>query len=146
MQRLNRAQILALIPHDGAMCLLDSVVDWDDACIHCRSDTLHQAHAHPLRHAGGVAAVHLIEYGAQAAAVHGGLLASQSEERPRSGGVLASLRDVVLSEKRVDAIGAPLDIHAYREMGGVQGMVYRFVVESAGTLRSSGRLTIMGFT
>lgn len=143
MPGLTRGQILALIPHQGAMCLLDSVVEWDRAHIHCRSETHHIERPHPLRRHDGIAAVHLIEYAAQAVAVHGGLLAGLSGERRRSAGVLAGLRDVVWVGDRVDAITAPLHIHVYRELGSPQGMIYRFAVKSAGLARACGWLTIM---
>lgn len=143
MPRLTRAQILALVPHAGAMCLLESVIEWDRAGVHCRSETYHRDPAHPLRRNGSLAAVHLLEYGAQAAAVHGGLLARESDGAAGRGGVLAGLRDLLLSGEPVDTIAGPLDIRAYREMGSAQGMIYRFVVESAGKALASGRLTIM---
>ena len=63
-----------LIPHQGAMCLLDDVVAWDDQRIHARSDS-HRRDDNPLRSDGRLRAVHLCEYGAQAMAVHGGLVA-----------------------------------------------------------------------
>ena len=67
-----RHDIEAIIPHKGAMCLWDEVVDWDAQCIRLRSSG-HRHAAHPLRSDGCLRAVHLCEYGAQAMAVHGGL-------------------------------------------------------------------------
>ena len=34
---LDRAAIAARIPHQGAMCLLDAVVDWSATAISCRA-------------------------------------------------------------------------------------------------------------
>lgn len=144
MPELTRVQIMALVPHAGAMCLLDRVLEWDADHIRCCSDSYHRDPGHPLHHAGRLAAINLVEYGAQAAAVHSGLLASQSSERYAPGGFLAGLRDVVLNSGPVDAISTPLDVYAYREMGGAQGMIYRFAVDSDGATRCSGRLTIVG--
>src|SRR2546429_9635671 len=53
------------------MCLLDEVTRWDDRSIMSVSNT-HRDPANPLRRQGRLSAVHAFEYGAQAAAVHGG--------------------------------------------------------------------------
>lgn len=144
MPGLTRAQIMALMPHAGAMCLLDGVVDWDADHILCRSERFHCDHAHPLRHNGRLAGVTLAEYGAQAAAAHAGLFAQQAGQGQarQTGGFLAGLRDVQLPVESVDCINTALDIHAWREVGGPQGMIYRFEVASAGVVRATGRLTI----
>ncbi|MDN5939821.1 MAG: hypothetical protein L0H83_14330 [Salinisphaera sp.] len=144
MQPLTREQILALIPHAGAMCLLDRVLRWNSASIHCHSDASHRDRDHPLRRNGGLVSVHLIEYGAQAAAVHAGLLARESGRPAPAGGFLAALRDVVLGQQQLDGIAGALYVRAACEMAGAQGMIYRFAVESAGAPLASGRLTIMG--
>lgn len=142
MRGLTREQIRALIPHAGAMCLLDSVIEWDHAGIHCRSES-HRREHHPLRRNGCVAAVHLVEYAAQAAAVHAGLLARESGDGPPPGGFLAGVREVELAEQSVDSVMTPLDIRVHRQLGGAQGVIYRFVVDSAGAVQSSGQLTIV---
>ena len=46
--RMNRAWIEARIPHQGRMCLLDEVIDWNDHHIRCRTGT-HRALDNPLR-------------------------------------------------------------------------------------------------
>ena len=74
MSLLAHAELEALIPHAGGMCLLDTVESWDAETIHCRSLS-HLRADNPLREKGRLAALHLAEYGAQAMAVHGGLLA-----------------------------------------------------------------------
>ena len=78
---INKSEIRKLIPHSGAMCLLDGVIQWDDESIVCVSNT-HRDPSNPLRNNGQLSAVHALEYGAQAAAVHGGL-------RARSAGATA---------------------------------------------------------
>lgn len=131
-----------LIPHAGAMCLLDAVQAWDEKTIHATSE----GHAHPdnpLRGPHGLHAVHLAEYGAQAMAVHGALLArahGDSEVRP---GMLVSLRDVQLFEEYVDCPDGRLDVHAeclYASDGGAQ---YEFRVERRGRLLASGRAAVI---
>jgi predicted hotdog family 3-hydroxylacyl-ACP dehydratase len=67
---LNRDAIAALIPHQGAMCLLEEVLSTNDAGIVCRAVS-HRDSGHPLREDGILPAVCGIEYAAQAMAVHG---------------------------------------------------------------------------
>src|SRR6059058_4587817 len=71
---IDKAEIRRLIPHAGTMCLLDSVLGWDDESIVCTTNT-HRDEANPLRRDGRLSALHALEYGAQAAAIHGGLRA-----------------------------------------------------------------------
>ena len=90
-----------LIPHAGGMCLLDEVVAWDDAAIHARTRS-HARDDNPLRSDGQLRALHLAEYGAQAMAIHGGLLA-RAQGAVAAPGYLVSLRDVELARR----IGVP---------------------------------------
>src|ERR1700704_586052 len=100
----------ALIPHQGTMCLLDEVVAWDANTIHARSRT-HLRADNPLRSDGRLRAVHLCEYGAQAMAVHGGLLA-RAAGGTAAPGFLVSLRAVELAIARIDDLSDVLDVHA----------------------------------
>src|SRR5258708_29373344 len=74
---VDKSEIRTLIPHSGTMCVLDGVVQWDDNSIVCVTNT-HRVLDNPLRREGRLSAVHALEYGAQAAAVHGGLRARAS--------------------------------------------------------------------
>ena len=74
------------------MCLLDEIVAWDENAIHARSRS-HQRTDNPLRSDDCLRAVHLCEYGAQAMAVHGGLLA-RAAGGSAAPGFLVSLRAV----------------------------------------------------
>ncbi len=71
---IDKSEIRKLIPHSGTMCLLDGVVRWDDESIVCITNT-HRDANNPLRRDGQLSAAHALEYGAQAAAIHGGLRA-----------------------------------------------------------------------
>ena len=99
MSAVDRALIAELIPHQGAMSLLDRVDSWNASSIVAGSMT-HRATDHPLRHNGYLRAVHLCEYGAQAAALHGGLLARAAGSVAQPG-YLVSLRDVTLGCARI---------------------------------------------
>ena len=99
---LARDAIAALIPHQGAMCLLDRVIEWDKDRVVLATST-HRAADNPLRVDGRLRAVHLCEYGAQAMAVHGGLSA-QADGKTARPGFLVSLRDVKLHVDFIDAL------------------------------------------
>ena len=130
-----------LIPHAGAMCLLDDVAAWDATTIHARS-AWHLRVDNPLRSDGRLRALHLCEYGAQAMAVHGGLLARAAGGTAMPG-YLVSLRDVDLRVARVDDLDGLLDVHAQRLLGGDGSWQYAFRVEHAGTTLASGRAAVI---
>jgi predicted hotdog family 3-hydroxylacyl-ACP dehydratase len=136
---LDRRQILALIPHQGPMCLLESVEAWSDQSIVCRAIS-HLSASNPLRHAGALGSVVGMEYGLQAAALHGALC---DGGRQRAG-FLAGLRDVELFTGRLDypALGA-LRITATAEMRAPAGAIYHFdVAAESGALMIRGRAVI----
>lgn len=138
---LDKSQWSALIPHQGTMCLLDTVMAWDDERIHARTAS-HARSDNPLRGDGRLRSLHLCEYGAQAMAVHGGLLARAAGGRAAPG-LLVSLRDVELARAYVDDLAGELDVHAERLLAGAQSWQYAFRVEHAGVLIARGRAAVM---
>lgn len=121
------AQIEALIPHKGGMCLWDSVLAFDEQQIHCRT-TRHLMPDHPLKEDGQMSRLHLIEYGAQLVAVHGGLLSLQntSAADPQIG-YLASVRQVQFDEFAMNALHTPyLSGEAEQLMADDSGKLYQF--------------------
>ena len=141
MSLLGREALAALIPHAGGMCLLDSVQDWDAEQIHCRSQS-HQLSENPLRHEGRLAALHLAEYGAQAMAVHGGLIAQQAG-RVASPGFLAALRNLQLETDFIDQLPGPLEVRARQLMAADSGWTYQFEISHEGQSLASGRAMVM---
>ena len=139
--QINKAEIRTLIPHSDLMCLLDDVMQWDDRSIVCITNT-HRDPANPLRRAGRLSAVHAFEYGAQAAAVHGGLRA-RSVGATAPPGYLAALRDGRLQVARLDHIHLPLRIWATRLLGDRANTVYEFIISAANVLVAKGRITII---
>ena len=138
---INRAEIRTLIPHSGSMCLLDSVTEWDDRSIVCISNT-HRDPENPLRRDGRLSAVHAFEYGAQAAAVHGGLRArSVGVKAPP--GYLAALRDARLHVMRLDDVASSLRIYAHRLFGEAANTVYECKVSAGDVPIAEGRITII---
>jgi predicted hotdog family 3-hydroxylacyl-ACP dehydratase len=138
---INKAEIRTLIPHSGSMCLLDSVTEWDDRSIVCISNT-HRDPANPLRRDGRLSAVHAFEYGAQAAAVHGGLRA-RAAGATAAPGYLAALRDARLCVTRLDDLTSPLQICANRLFGEAANTVYECRVSAGNLLVAEGRITII---
>jgi predicted hotdog family 3-hydroxylacyl-ACP dehydratase len=138
---INKAEIRTLIPHSDLMCLLDEVLRWDDRSIACVSNT-HRDPANPLRREGRLSAVHAFEYGAQAAAIHGGLRA-RAAGTIAPPGYLAALRDGRLHVTRLDYIHLPLRISARRLYGEGANTVYEFIVSAAAVLVAEGRVTIV---
>jgi predicted hotdog family 3-hydroxylacyl-ACP dehydratase len=142
MSRIARDRLLGLLPHSGAMCLLDAVEAWDAAGITCLSHR-YAAADNPLRRADGrLGAACAIEIAAQAMAVHGRLVAP--EAAPPRPGLLVSLRDVRLRAATFPAGGGPLTITARRLMGDGRGATYAFAVSAAdGDGWASGRATVL---
>ena len=138
---IGRDAILDQIPHQGAMCLWDEVVDWDAARIRLR--TASHAHAdNPLRSGGILRALHLCEYGAQAMAVHGGVLAQGRGEAPKAG-MLVALRGVELHLARIDDLPGVLEGEAELLAAGAGSQQYAFRIRHAGTLLAEGRAAVM---
>jgi predicted hotdog family 3-hydroxylacyl-ACP dehydratase len=131
----------SLIPHQGAMCLLDDVIAWDDARIHACAIS-HRDRSNPLCSGGRLHAVHLCEYGAQAMAVHGGLLA-QRDGRIARPGLLASLRAVTLQVARIDDLPGRLDVVAEKLVQGESAWQYAFAISHAGQILAQGRATVV---
>ena len=138
---LGRDAILAVIPHQGAMCLLDRVVEWDRDRIVLSTGT-HRAADNPLRLDGRLRAIHLCEYGAQAMAVHGGLSA-QAEGKAARPGFLVSLRDVTLNVDFIDQLDGELLISAQRLLESAGSWQYSFDASHAGETIATGRAAIM---
>src|SRR5690349_20193648 len=137
---LTRDEIAALIPHAGAMCLLDGVMEWDENRIRCVSAS-HRDAANPLRMGGQLPAVCGIEYAAQAMATHGGL-AGRTRGRPRAG-FLASVRDVVCHRGRLDDLDGSLVVEAVRMLGEENRVIYEFRLWVGDVEILSGRAAVV---
>lgn len=137
---IGQAEIRGLIPHAGAMCLLEKVIAWDEQTITCLTET-HRDPANPLRRHGRLSALHAVEYGAQAAAVHGALRARAAGQTALPG-YLAGLRDVRWFVAELDAVAAPLEVVARPLLGDVGYWIYAIQVGAAGRLLAEARITI----
>jgi len=137
---LDRAWIAAHIPHQGAMCLLDRVLEWSPEAIVC-SAVGHRAADHPLRADGRLGAACGVEYAAQAMAVHGALLATGSGA-PRQG-YLTSVRSLELRVDRLDDLAGELRVTAERLSGDGNHILYQFSVDHAGRCLLAGRAAVV---
>jgi predicted hotdog family 3-hydroxylacyl-ACP dehydratase len=138
---LQHEQLCALIPHAGTMCLLDRVEQWDDTRILCSSDS-HRHRNNPLRNGDRLAAVHALEYGAQAMAVHGGLVARQEQQRIRNG-FLVAIRDAELHRDRLDDLPGPLQVEATQLLDSAANQIYRVEIRCGDNVIAAGRLLVM---
>jgi predicted hotdog family 3-hydroxylacyl-ACP dehydratase len=138
---LQRDQLCALIPHAGAMCLLDRVERWDETEILCSTGS-HRRPDNPLREGDRLASIHALEYGAQAMAVHGGLLARQQQTRIH-GGFLVALRDVRLYRDRLDDLPDTLRVEASQLLAADANQIYRVRISCDDNLVADGRLSVM---
>lgn len=138
---IGRQEIAAMIPHGEGMCLLDEVTQWDAGRIVCRTNT-HLDPNNPLLDATGLPALSALEYCAQAAAVHGELLArSQGSNAPP--GWLASVRDATFLAPRLDTCEGALEIEARVVRIGGGGYVYDVSLSGGEAIIASARIIII---
>lgn len=126
-----------MIPHTGSMCLLERVVSHSDSHIECATHT-HRDPANPLRRGDQLSVLHLIEYAAQATAIHGALHA-EGQAQP---GMLASVRNISLLVDAVDTIESELRVTATQRVRQDDGALYDFQVTAEGQLLCEGRVAI----
>jgi predicted hotdog family 3-hydroxylacyl-ACP dehydratase len=132
--------IVAHIPHQGSMCLLDAVDVWNETEIVCTASS-HRLADNPLRAAGRLGITTGIEYAAQAMAVHGALLAN--DHAAPAAGYLTSVREVCWERPRLDDIAGDLTVRAERISGNEVNVLYNFSIAGAGEVLLSGRASVM---
>ena len=136
---LDRSAIAGLMPHGGAMCLLDCVRSWDAATIRCTAGS-HRDARNPLAGGGALDVLCGIEYAAQAMAIHGSLIAGG--KRP-SAGYLASVREVICHVSRLDTLASDLEIAVTRLAGSRSTASYAFTLTGGSTTLLQGRATVV---
>ncbi|ANX05494.1 hypothetical protein PG2T_05015 [Immundisolibacter cernigliae] len=124
------------------MCLLEAVLAWDEQTIRCTTDS-HRDPRNPLRSDERLSALHLCEYGAQAMAVHGGLLARLEHGGTAAPGMLAALREVEFAVERIDDIEGPLTVVAHKKIVGPTGWLYEFEVAAGARWLARGRVSVI---
>jgi predicted hotdog family 3-hydroxylacyl-ACP dehydratase len=158
---LNRAWIEARIPHQGRMCLLDEVLDWNAQRIRCRTAT-HRALDNPLRSHDRLGIACGIEYAAQAMALHGALAGGAAGgaaigvangapigavDALAGGasrvGLLAGVRDVRFLVLRLDDIESDLICEVNHLAGDNLTALYEFALRDRDRSLLSGRASVI---
>ena len=136
---MSHAEIAALIPHQGGMCLLEHIVEWDDSRIVLETST-HRSPDNPLRVDGRLSAVHLCEYGAQAMAVHGALKAAPEPAPP---GMLVALRSISFACDYIETLSGALRIEAVCLQASDTSQQYSFKISHADATIAEGRAAVV---
>jgi len=136
---LEGKAIAALIPHSGNMCLLNSVLAWDEQHIEALVTDVHSAR-NPLRENGELHTIVLVEYAAQAAAVHaalsgGGMVGDVSDDVGGVGSIsgeraayIGSIKAMTLHEPTVDRSENELLCNAQCLLNNTNGAIYQLTV------------------
>jgi predicted hotdog family 3-hydroxylacyl-ACP dehydratase len=136
---MPHSDIAALIPHQGGMCLLEDVVEWDDSRIVLTTGT-HRSMDNPLRVDDRLRAVHLCEYGAQAMAVHGALKAAPNRAPP---GMLVSLRSVTFAREYIHDLAGLLRVEALCLQATQSSQQYSFKITHGDETIAEGRAAVL---
>jgi predicted hotdog family 3-hydroxylacyl-ACP dehydratase len=137
-QKLSQAAFKNLVPHSGLMLLIDRVESWTQKQITTCSCS-HQNLDNPLRLAGTLSSLHLIEYGAQTMAIHCGLLTGKAQT-----GFLAAVKNARFYIDNLDTVNGELVINAKAELQLSKGAVYQFTVsDSSSKLLLTAQATVI---
>lgn len=139
---IDRAWIANRIPHQGSMCLLDRVENWDENGVVCSAQS-HSSPENPLRSVGILGIANAIEYAAQAMAVHCALLIDSNESEAPKSGYLTSVRQVNWYRSRFDDIAGGLRICARRMSGNEITVLYNFEIHGDDMLLIEGRASVV---
>lgn len=135
--KMTADEIAAMIPHGRGMSMISEIVAWDANTIHCRSTRLADAD-NPLCENGELGSIVLIEYAAQAAAIHGALLNSAlGEQRPAYIGAVKNVELFLQQANNREAI----DIHADCLMNNGAGAIYEVAIQQQ-TMLLRGKLIL----
>jgi predicted hotdog family 3-hydroxylacyl-ACP dehydratase len=137
---MSKADLCRLIPHQGTMCLLDTVEQWDDTSIMCTAAS-HRDATNPLRRDNQLEAICGLEYAAQAMAVHVGLL-QQGKERRLAVGYLGAVKNLMLRATRLNDVKGDLTVQATRLVGEGGSFIYTFRVSAGRQALLDGRASI----
>lgn len=135
---LGREAIAGLIPHRGAMCLLDRAAAWDASRILCETER-HRDPSNPLRRDRILPAVCGVEFALQAMALHGALTSGAAQPV----GFVSSLRELTLRVDRLDDLPDALRIEAVALVAEAGGFIYRFEVSAGETMLITGQASVI---
>jgi len=140
MNAIQREKIAELIPHGESMSLLDQVTDWDEHHINATTAS-HHRQDNPMIENGRMDTVVLVEYGAQAAAIHAALQQSGlGEARPA---YLGAIKKLSLFTEIVDAGAADLQIQAQCIFSDKSGAIYDISAKTHNSNLMAGRIVLV---
>lgn len=134
---MDRAQIERLLPHSGAMVLIDRVISWSLEEIVCGTSS-HRNARHPLRTSLGLSVLAGIEYSGQAMALHSSL----TSDAPMSSGVLAVLREVRWDPVDMSSIEGELVVTARQLARNSSAATYTFGLSATDRQLLAGTATV----
>jgi predicted hotdog family 3-hydroxylacyl-ACP dehydratase len=139
-QRFGNEKLAALLPHQGAMCLLDKVVSWDATTLTALA-TSHQSTTNPLNQGNHLLAHCGVEYAAQAAAVHLAVKALQQSLTVPQKGYLAAVNQLQWQSPYLEYLG-PLTIQVEQLVAQTRGCIYYFNISADNQSQVSGRFSL----
>lgn len=139
---MDRAAIADLIPHGLDMCMLDGLISWDSDGIKCCSDR-HRNADNPLMDCGELHSACLVEFCAQAAALHGALL---QHNKPGYDGApvlyLGAVKQLQLHRPYIDKSLPTLQISAQCAVSTANGSIYQVNAVAGPELLLQGRIVL----
>ena len=126
------------------MCLVDEVIEWDPGSIRCGASS-HRHIDNPLRVGDRLPTICMLEYAAQAFALHGLLVADESGDKaPDSSRVfLALVNSLEFHTDYLDDCRGDLTIDGQIVFRQASSAVYRFAVTEEARLLGSGQIGLM---
>ena len=150
---MDRAAIARLIPHGDRMCMLDELLSWDRDQISCISRS-HRRRNNPLLEGGRLHCACLLEFCAQAAALHGALLQNGEQngelknEAQQGDGTarlayVGAVKNLELPCDYVDMAAASLVIEARCVVNNDSGSIYLIEARAQQQLLLRGRVVLV---
>ncbi len=142
---MNRAAIAQLIPHGDSMCMLDQLDSWDRDRVSCTSRS-HRRSDNPLVEDGRLHCACLVEFCAQAAALHGALSTPGEPQHGESSARLAyvgAVKNLELLCDYVDLSAPTLTIEARCVVSNSSGSIYLIGASMQQQVLLRGRLVLV---
>lgn len=137
---MDRAAIAGSIPHGDGMCMLDELLAWDSDKVHCASRA-HRRPDNPLLEGGRLHCACLVEFCAQAAALHSVLL----EQGLGVAGLayLGAIKQLELPRRYVAPDVETLQIEARCAVNNAGGAIYRIEARAQQQMLLRGRIVLV---
>ena len=139
MLTMSRDEIAALIPHGNAMSVVDNVLACDKDSLLAQTEA-HLRADNPLNDPQGSTVI-LVEYAAQAAAIHAALnKAGLGASRPA---YLGAMKSINLHEKSMAHVTAALSVKVTCVLSDANGAIYDFDIKEEDKVIVDGRLVLV---